>query len=74
MTNHPNPFRSARDAVSEVRLYRRADFAEALKFVPDEFHGSEHSLEDRFVAAVVRNAVAVGRSPYTVALFALDFA
>ncbi len=49
-------------------------FREALRFIPNEFHARNTNLRDRFVASVVSNARAANRSPYTVALFALDVA
>ncbi|HUT74376.1 MAG TPA: hypothetical protein VM221_06040 [Armatimonadota bacterium] len=45
---------------------------QALAFIPDEHHTSDHAIGARFVASVVANARALARSPYTVALFALD--
>lgn len=62
------------DAIAEARTHGPVDFANALNFIPDEFHGREHSLEFRFVNAVALNALALNRAPYTVALYALDIA
>lgn len=47
---------------------------EAFAFIPDEHHRPGTSIGERFVASVIANAVAAGRSPYTIALFALDIA
>ena len=47
---------------------------DAMRFIPDEHHACDFDLGARFVASVIANARAAGRSPYTVALFALDIA
>lgn len=66
---------AARTAVHEARaLHGEPDFAQALRFIPDEFHVRYALDEDRFVASAARNAEALGRSAYTVALYALDIA
>lgn len=53
---------------------RPSALREALAWIPDEYHlrSSRHSLGERVVAAVIANARAVGRSPYTLTLYALD--
>lgn len=62
------------DAIDEARLLDAVDFAASMAFIPDEFHRPGARAEDRFVASVIANARTAGRSPYTVALFALDIA
>lgn len=47
---------------------------EAFAFIPNEHHRPGATIGERFVASVIANAVAAGRSPYTIALFALDIA
>ena len=70
---HYRDRRAVRDAVSEASPTRE-ELRAAFYFIPGEFVGYESDLAERFEHAVIRNAVAVNRSPYTVALFALDVA
>ena len=49
-----------------------ATLREAFSWLPDEHHKPGATLGERFVASVVANARAAERSPFTVALFALD--
>jgi hypothetical protein len=44
----------------------------ALNFIPDEYRLTRSTLGETFVASVIANATAADRSPYTIALFALD--
>jgi hypothetical protein len=44
----------------------------AFDFIPDEYRLRRATLGETFVASVIANATAIDRSPYTVALFALD--
>ena len=62
------------DAITEAELAGPVDFAAGLRFIPDEFHSQTRNLRTRFAESAIANARAVGRSAYTVALFALDIA
>lgn len=49
-----------------------ATLREAMAMIPDEYHRSAPTMAERFIAAVLANAADCGRSPYTIALLALD--
>ena len=44
----------------------------ATAVLPDEHQRSGDTPEAAFIATCIANAIAVGRDPYTIALFALD--
>lgn len=74
MHDHHDHESAVHDAIHEAEIDGAVDFSAAMRFIPDEFHSDHRDPRDRFIASVVANARAAGRSAYTVALFAMDVA
>lgn len=61
-------------APNSAHFVKASTLQEAFAFIPNEHHQPGATIGERFVSSVIANAVAAGRSPYTIALFTLDIA